>query len=137
MKFSCTESLDFIWWLNQPPKVRDNNHWDVSWFSLQHTLQCESRVLCFPLIAMQYSIFFENWQIWNLGSPAKYFCKHTSSDIFPAFCAPFTALVAPLLIFYNNNDEKGKFSTKISYEEIWVFLKTGANNITLGIFFSL
>ena len=81
--------------------------------------------------------FFENWQIWNLGSPAKYFCKHTFSDIFPAFCAPFTALVAPLLIFYNNNDEKGKFSTKISYEEIWVFLKASANNITLGIFFSL
>ena len=33
--------------------------------------------------------------------------------------------------------KKGKFSTKILYEEIQVFLETSANNITLGNFFSL
>ena len=33
--------------------------------------------------------------------------------------------------------KKGKFSTKILYEEIQVFLETSANNIALGNFFSL
>ena len=51
-------------------------------------------------------------------SPAKYFHKHAFSDIFPAFCAHFTALVAPLVIFSNNNNRKGKSSSKIMYEEM-------------------
>ena len=70
-------------------------------------------------------------------SPAKYFQKHTFSDVFPAFCTHFTASVAPLLIFSNNNDKKGKSSSKILYEEIEVLLKTSANIITIGVFFSL
>ena len=71
-------------------------------------------------------------------SPAKYFHKHAFLDIFPAFCTHFTASVAPLLIFSNNNnDRKGKSSGKILCEEIEVFLKTSAHIITLGVFFSL
>ena len=68
-------------------------------------------------------------------SPAKYIHKHAFSDIFPAFCTHITASVAPLLIFYNNNDRKGESSSKIPSEEIEVLLKTSANVITIGGFF--
>ena len=71
-------------------------------------------------------------------SPAKHFHKHAFSDIFPAFCTHVTALVTPLLIFSNkNNDRKGKSSSKILYGEIEVLLKTSANIISIGVFFSL
>ena len=63
-------------------------------------------------------------------SPGKYFHKHTFSDIFPAFCAHFTASVASLLIFLNdNNDGKGK--------SLEVVLKTSENTLTSHSFFSL
>ena len=63
-------------------------------------------------------------------SPGKYFHKHTFSDIFPAFCAHFTAWVALLLIFFNKyNDGKGK--------SLEVVLKTSGNTLTLHSFFSL
>ena len=53
-----------------------------------------------------------------MGSLANYFHKDAVSDIFPAFCWHFTVSVAPLLIYSNNNDGKGKFSIKVLYEEI-------------------
>ena len=71
-------------------------------------------------------------------SPAKYFDQHAFSDIFRAFRGRFTVLVVSLIIFFsNNNVGKGKSSSKILYEEIEYFLKTNANTIALGIFFSL
>ena len=65
-------------------------------------------------------------------SPAKYFHKHAFSDIFPAFCAHFTALVAPLVSFSNNNDSKRNLLAKLCMKRC----KTSIN-ITLGVFFSL
>ena len=124
--------------MESPTKSPQQKNSVNSWFPLQHTLQCESRTLCCSLTAMTYwSNFFENWQVWNMLSPAKYFHKHAFSVIFPTFYTHFTASVAPLLIFSNNNDRKGKSCSKILYEEIEVFLKTSANAITLGVFFSL
>ena len=71
-------------------------------------------------------------------SPAKYFDQHAFSDIFLAFRGRFAVLVVSLIIFFNNNNVgKGKSSSKILYEEIEYFLKTNANTIALGIFFSL
>ena len=124
--------------IESPTKSPRQNNSVNFWFSLQNILYCESRTLCYFLTAMQYrSDFFENWQVWNMVSPAKYIHKHVFSDIFPAFCTHFTASVAPLLIFSNNNDRKGKSSSKILSQEIEVLLKTSANIITIGVFFRL
>ena len=134
----CTKSLECNWWLNHPPKVHDKTTQLILDFLFKIACNVKTELCCF-LTAMKYwSNFFENWQVWNMVSPAKYFHKHAFSDIFPAFCTQFAASVAPLLIFSNNNnDRKGKSSSKILYEEIEVFLKTSTNIITLGVFFSL
>ena len=57
-------------------------------------------------------------------SPAKYFQKHTFSDIFPAFCTHFTASVAPLLIFpITIMTEKGNLLAKVCMKRQKCFLK--------------
>ena len=138
LKFAYTKSLECNWWLNHQPKVHVKTTQlilDFLW-KIPCNVKAELSVVLWQQCNTEV-IFFENWQVWNMVSPAKYFQKHTFSDVFPAFCTHFTASVAPLLIFSNNNNErKGKSSSKILYEETEVFLKTSPNIKTLSIFFS-
>ena len=126
MKFPCIERLYLAGdWITHQKSMTTTMKMFLDFSRYEHW------VLCCLLTAMAYwSNFFENWHVWKMVSPAKYFHKHTFSDIFPAFCAHFTASVASLLIFFNNNnDGKGK--------SLEVVLKTSGNTLTSHSFFSL
>ena len=134
LKFACTKSLECNWWLNHSLKVHDK--------TTQLLLDFLCKIPCdvkaeLSVVLWQWGntkiIFLKNdrFETWY---PQQNIFTSTHSHIFPAFCTHFTVLV---IFSNNNNDRKGKYSSKILYEEIEVFLKTSANIITLGVFFSL
>ena len=134
LKFACTKSLECNWWLNHPPKVHDKTTQLILDFLCKTPCDVKAEFSVVSWQRCNTEVFFLKIDRFETWYPQENIFTSTHSHIFPAFCTHFTVSV---IFSNNNNDRKGKSSSRILYEEIEVFLKTSADIITLGVFFSL
>ena len=126
LKFAYTKSLECNWWLNHPPKVHVK--------TTQLILDFLWKIPC--NVKAELSV----WKLTGLkhGISSKIFSKAHILRYFSCVLYTLYSIGSPTINFSNNNnDRKGKSSSKSLYEETEVFLKTSPNIITLSIFFSL